>query len=144
MPLTTDLPLPWSLVPLPPDDDGAGRGWLLSLRDEATVLHLAADGTASPVATSDPDGRVPGTTPLGEGGLLGLAVREDAGSTWVYAYQTVGGEGSPSNQVVRMPLTGSPRPRSRSGRRSRCSPGSPRRRGTTAGGSRSGPTTCST
>ena len=51
---------------------------------------------------------MPGTTPLGEGGLLGLALREDAGSTWVYAYQTVGGEGSPSNQVVRMPLTGSP------------------------------------
>ena len=106
--LTTGLPLPWSLVPLPPAEDGAGRGWLLSLRDQATVLHLAVDGTASPVATSAADGRVPGTTPLGEGGLLGLALREDAGSTWVYTYQTVGGQGSPSNQVVRMLLTGSP------------------------------------
>jgi glucose/arabinose dehydrogenase len=107
--VTTGLPLPWSLVPLPSAGDAAPEGgWLLSLRDEARVVHLSIDGTATPVGTTQADGTVPGTTPLGEGGLLGLALRAEAGSTWVYAYQTVGGDGSPSNQVVRMPLTGTP------------------------------------
>ena len=52
---------------------------------------------------------MPGITPLGEGGLLGLALRPDAGgSTWVYAYQTVGGEGSPSTRWCGCRSTGSP------------------------------------
>lgn len=106
--VTTRLPLPWSLVPLPASEADPGPGWLLSLRDEARVVHLAADGSASQVATAQADGRVPGTTPLGEGGLLGLAVRAEGSRTWVYAYQTVGGDGSPTNQVVRMPLSGAP------------------------------------
>ncbi len=104
--VSTGLPLPWSLVPLPSEGAVSGTGWLLSLRDEARVVHLSPEGDASPVATTGPDGTVPGTTPLGEGGLLGLALREDAGSTWLYAYQTVGGQSSPTNQVVRMPLSG--------------------------------------
>ncbi len=101
--VSTGLPLPWSVVPLTPEGTG---GWLVSLRDEARVVHLSPDGEASPVATTDPDGLVPATTPVGEGGLLGLALHEDSGRTWLYAYQTVGGESSPTNQVVRMPLSG--------------------------------------
>jgi glucose/arabinose dehydrogenase len=101
--LAEDLPLPWSLATLPDD-----AGWLLSLRDEATVRHVARDGTVTPVATAQDDGRVPGTDPQGEGGLLGLAVLEEADRTWVYAYQTVSGPQGRANQVVRMPLDGAP------------------------------------
>lgn len=101
--LADGLPLPWSLARLP--DDG---GWLLSLRDDATVRHVARDGAVSPVATTEADGRVPGTDPQGEGGLLGLAVLEQADRTWVYAYQTVTGPDGRANQVVRMPLSGTP------------------------------------
>lgn len=101
--LADGLPLPWSLARLPDD-----AGWLLSLRDDATVRHVARDGSVTPVATTDPDGRVPGTAPQGEGGLLGLAVLPDAGTTWVYAYQMTTGAGGSTNQVVRMPLGGGP------------------------------------
>ena len=51
---------------------------------------------------------MPGTDPQGEGGLLGLAVLEQADRTWVYAYQTVTGPDGRANQVVRMPLSGTP------------------------------------
>lgn len=101
--LADALPLPWSLAPLPDD-----AGWLVSLRDDATVRHVARDGAQTPVATTSADGRVPGTDPAGEGGLLGLAVLEQADRTWVYAYQTVTGPDGRANQVVRMPLTGDP------------------------------------
>lgn len=99
--LADALPLPWSLAPLPDD-----AGWLVSLRDDATVRHVARDGAQTPVATTSADGRVPGTDPSGEGGLLGLAVLEQADRTWVYAYQTVADPDGRANQVVRMPLTG--------------------------------------
>lgn len=99
--LADALPLPWSLAPLPDD-----AGWLVSLRDDATVRHVARDGAQTPVATTSADGRVPGTDPSGEGGLLGLAVLEQTDRTWVYAYQTVTDPDGRANQVVRMPLTG--------------------------------------
>ncbi len=101
--LAEGLPLPWSLAELPDD-----AGWLLSLRDDATVRHVARDGAVSPVATTEAGGRVPGTDPQGEGGLLGLAVLAQAERTWVYAYQTVDGADGRANQVVRMPLSGTP------------------------------------
>ena len=57
------LQVPWGLAFLP---DGSA---LVTLRDEGTVLRVRADG-ATPVRV----GTVPGVQPLGEAGLLGIAV----------------------------------------------------------------------
>ena len=45
---------------------------------------------------------MPGVVPGGEAGLHGLALWEDAGDTWLYAYHGAADD----NRVVRMPLTG--------------------------------------
>lgn len=94
--VTTGLPLPWSIVAAP------GDGWLVSLRDEAQVLHLATSGEAALVPAPGPGGTVPGVVAGGEGGLLGLALRADQ----LYAYTTTQVDGRTENAVVRMTLSG--------------------------------------
>jgi glucose/arabinose dehydrogenase len=93
--VATGLDVPWGLARLP---DGSH---LVSLRDEARVVHIGVDGTVTPVRATGPDGRVPGVHPDGEGGLLGLAVAPGDPAT-VYAYLTAADD----NRVVRMSYHG--------------------------------------
>jgi glucose/arabinose dehydrogenase len=93
--VATGLDVPWGLARLP---DGSH---LVSLRDEARVVHIGVDGTVTPVRATGPDGRVPGVHPDGEGGLLGLAVASGDPAT-VYAYLTAADD----NRVVRMSYHG--------------------------------------
>ena len=86
-----DLAVPWDLLRLP---DGAH---LVSLRDEAKVVHVDGSGRVTPVPATGDDGRVPGVEPGGEGGLLGLALDPDD-QTALYAYFTADDD----NRVVRM------------------------------------------
>lgn len=87
--LLTDLDVPWSAVVLP---DGAV---VLSERDTGRIVRLAPDGSRSVLGT------VPDVDPDGEGGLLGLAVAPDVGSTReLYAYVT----SSADNRVVVLTL----------------------------------------
>jgi glucose/arabinose dehydrogenase len=86
--VATGLAAPWGLAFLP---DGSA---LVSERDSGRILAIE-DGQVSEV------GVVPGVNPTGEGGLLGLAVREGAEfDGYVYAYLTT----SQDNRVVRLPL----------------------------------------
>lgn len=85
----TGLELPWSMVE-------AGGETLISQRDSGAVLALAADGSTREVGT------VPDVLHGGEGGLLGLAVLDDDGETWVYAFHTY----ADGNRIVRMPYDG--------------------------------------
>ncbi|GAA2818525.1 PQQ-dependent sugar dehydrogenase [Streptomyces showdoensis] len=81
--LAQDLRSPWGLAELP------GGDLLVSSRDERTVTRIdAGTGRKTPL------GEVPGVVPGGEGGLLGLAVRDG----WVYAYLT----SATDNRIVRM------------------------------------------
>lgn len=98
-PVATGLPLPWSVV------DAPGGGWLVSLRDEAKVEHVATSGSTALVAAPGQGGAVPGVVPGGEGGLLGLALLDDQ----LFAYTTTQVEGRTENAVVRMTLTGQAR-----------------------------------
>ncbi|MFF7811516.1 PQQ-dependent sugar dehydrogenase [Streptomyces sp. NPDC007945] len=81
--LTEGLRSPWGLAALP------GGDLLVSSRDERTVTRV--DGRSG---ERTPLGEVPGVVPGGEGGLMGLAVREG----WVYAYLTAEAD----NRIVRM------------------------------------------
>ncbi|MER6475455.1 PQQ-dependent sugar dehydrogenase [Streptomyces filamentosus] len=81
--LTEGLRSPWGLAALP------GGDLLVSSRDERTVTRV--DGRSG---ARTPLGEVPGVVPGGEGGLLGLAVRDG----WVYAYLTAASD----NRIVRM------------------------------------------
>ncbi|MER8234398.1 PQQ-dependent sugar dehydrogenase [Streptomyces sp. NPDC094049] len=81
--LTGDLKSPWGLARLPDGD------LLVSSRDERTVTRV--DGRTG---AKSPLGEVPGVVPGGEGGLLGLAVKD----AWVYAYFTAESD----NRIVRM------------------------------------------
>ncbi|WP_370415027.1 sorbosone dehydrogenase family protein [Streptomyces fradiae] len=81
--LTEGLKSPWGLAELP------GGDLLVSSRDERTVTRI--DGRTG---RQTPVGEVPGVVPGGEGGLLGLAVRDG----WVYAYLTAESD----NRIVRM------------------------------------------
>ncbi len=88
--ITSGLRVPWGLAFLP---DGSA---LVSEREPARIHRVTAAGSRSLVAT------VPGVSPQGEGGLLGLAVSGSYGSdSWVYAYYT----SSSDNRVVRFRLT---------------------------------------
>ncbi|WP_350352252.1 PQQ-dependent sugar dehydrogenase [Microbacterium sp. A8/3-1] len=80
-----DLDVPWSIAF---HDDVA----LISERDSARILELAADGSAREV------GVIEGVAPRGEGGLLGIAVLDD----YLYAYFT----GPEDNRIERFELTG--------------------------------------
>jgi len=88
------LQAPWSILRLP---DG---GVLVSERDTANIVEVLGDGSLRVAAT------VPGVSPGGEGGLLGLAFRPTDGDdpAFVYAYFTAASD----NRIVRMPLTGAP------------------------------------
>ncbi|MEU5220796.1 PQQ-dependent sugar dehydrogenase [Streptomyces sp. NPDC020807] len=81
--LTEGLVSPWGLARLPDGD------LLVSSRDERTVTRI--DGRSGAKTSL---GEVPGVVQGGEGGLLGLAVRDD----WVYAYLTAAFD----NRIVRM------------------------------------------
>ncbi|MFJ4220319.1 PQQ-dependent sugar dehydrogenase [Curtobacterium luteum] len=86
--VVTGLDAPWSVVRT---SDGATA--LVSERDSARVLELAADGSTRTVGT------VPGVTPGGEGGLLGLALHDGG----LYVYSTA----ADGNRIQRFELTGS-------------------------------------
>ncbi|MFF0436994.1 PQQ-dependent sugar dehydrogenase [Streptomyces sp. NPDC004327] len=87
--LTRDLKSPWGLVELP------GGDLLVSSRDERTITRVdARTGRKTSL------GQVPGVVPGGEGGLLGLALRDGR----VYAYLT----SATDNRIVRMRYGGGP------------------------------------
>ncbi len=81
--LTEGLRSPWGLAALPDGD------LLVSSRDDRTVTRV--DGRSGAKTSL---GEVPGVVPGGEGGLMGLAVRDG----WVYAYLTAASD----NRIVRM------------------------------------------
>ncbi|WP_309505088.1 PQQ-dependent sugar dehydrogenase [Streptomyces sp. KM273126] len=82
------LKSPWGLAPLP---EG---GLLVSSRDEGTIT-LVDEKTGKKTEL----GEVPGVSPGGEGGLLGLAISPDyASDHMIYAYFT----SESDNRVVRM------------------------------------------
>ncbi|MFE1383730.1 PQQ-dependent sugar dehydrogenase [Streptomyces sp. NPDC058740] len=87
--LTQGLRSPWGLAELP------GGDLLVSSRDERTVTRIdARTGRKTPL------GEVPGVVPGGEGGLLGIAVRDGR----LYAYLT----SATDNRIVRMRYGGGP------------------------------------
>lgn len=82
------LNTPWGLAPLPDGD------LLVSSRDEATITRV--DGQTGKKTEL---GEVPGVSPAGEGGLMGLALSPDhASDHMIYAYFTSASD----NRVVRM------------------------------------------
>ncbi|MEU3249401.1 PQQ-dependent sugar dehydrogenase [Streptomyces sp. NPDC006997] len=82
------LDSPWGLAVLPDDD------LLVSSRDEATITRVDTETGKKTVL-----GEVPGVSPAGEGGLMGLALSPDyASDHMVYAYFTSASD----NRVVRM------------------------------------------
>lgn len=85
------LTTPWGIARLP---DGSH---LVSLRDEARVVRITADGTRTDVPGTGDGGRVAGVVPGGEGGLLGLAL-DPARPDVLYAYLT----SADDNRVVAM------------------------------------------
>lgn len=85
--LVTGLDAPWSVV-----RTGDGPEALISERDSAKVLELAADGSTREVGTVD------GVRSGGEGGLLGLALHD--GDLYVYSTAADG------NRIQRFELTG--------------------------------------
>ncbi|MDI6101551.1 PQQ-dependent sugar dehydrogenase [Actinoplanes sp. NEAU-A12] len=84
--VATGLTVPWGLAFQP---DGSA---LVAERNSARVLRVTRGSEPREVY------RVPGVAAGGEGGLLGLAVRDD----WVYAYFTAAGD----NRIVRFKLSG--------------------------------------
>ena len=88
--VTEDLTSPWGLVSV------SGDRHLISERDSGTVWLLEADQSRTSL------GVVPEVRAEGEGGLLGLAVPPDSGSSSegvLYAYLTT----DVDNRVVRLP-----------------------------------------
>ncbi|GGV74224.1 oxidoreductase [Streptomyces griseoloalbus] len=86
--VATGLSTPWGLAPLP------GGDLLVSSRDEATITRVdAKTGEKTEL------GEVPGVSPSGEGGLLGIALSpEYASDHMIYAYFTSASD----NRVVRL------------------------------------------
>jgi glucose/arabinose dehydrogenase len=96
--IATGLEIPWAVAFLP---DGAAlvteraSGRILRVRPPAVDLTGSTEGTE--VA------RIGDVAPVGEGGLLGIAVSpEYATDQWVYVYYT----GAADNRVVRLHLDG--------------------------------------
>jgi glucose/arabinose dehydrogenase len=83
--LASGLQIPWSIAYY-------GSTPLVSERGTARILAVASNGTLSSIAT------ISGVSGSGEGGLLGIAVRDN----FLYAYFTAGSE----NRIQRYPLTG--------------------------------------
>lgn len=95
--VATGLSVPWSVAVLP---DGSA---LVTLRDEARLVRVGADGSVTPVVATGPSGTVPGVRPSGEGGLLGVTLSPAfAQDRLVYLYLTAG----PENRIVRARLDG--------------------------------------
>ncbi|WP_437047733.1 PQQ-dependent sugar dehydrogenase [Streptomyces sp. enrichment culture] len=86
--LATGLRSPWGLAPLPDGD------LLVSSRDTGTITRVdARSGEKTEL------GEVPGVSPAGEGGLLGIALSPGyASDHMVYAYFTSASD----NRIVRM------------------------------------------
>lgn len=84
--LATALQIPWSIA-------FYGSTPLISERGTARILAVGTSGALTTVAT------IAGVSGSGEGGLLGIAVRDN----FLYAYFTAGAE----NRIERYPLTGS-------------------------------------
>ncbi|MFD3751170.1 PQQ-dependent sugar dehydrogenase [Streptomyces cyaneofuscatus] len=86
--LTEELKSPWGLTALP------GGDLLVASRDEGTIHRIDGESGKQTLL-----GSVPGVSPAGEGGLLGLAVPSTfAADGWVYAYVTT----TSDNRIVRM------------------------------------------
>ncbi|MEW2065670.1 PQQ-dependent sugar dehydrogenase [Streptomyces sp. NPDC007346] len=86
--LTEGLKSPWGLAALP------GGDLLVASRDEGTIHRIDGESGKQTLL-----GSVPGVSPAGEGGLLGLAVPSTFGTDgWVYAYFTTASD----NRIVRM------------------------------------------
>lgn len=86
--LTEGLKSPWGLAALPDGD------LLVSSRDEGTITRVDAEGGKKSVI-----GTVPGVSPAGEGGLLGIALSPSyASDHLVYAYFTTESD----NRIARM------------------------------------------
>ncbi|MFI5720361.1 PQQ-dependent sugar dehydrogenase [Nocardia sp. NPDC051750] len=85
--ITTDLAAPWSVA-------FHGQTPLVSERDSGRILELDTAGTPREA------GVIAGVAASGEGGLLGIAVRDGS----LYAYYTAGSE----NRIERFRLTGEP------------------------------------
>jgi glucose/arabinose dehydrogenase len=86
--LTDGLRSPWGLAALPDGD------LLVSSRDEGTVTRVDVESGKKTTI-----GSVPGSSPAGEGGLLGIAVSPTFGSDHlVYAYFTTESD----NRIARM------------------------------------------
>jgi glucose/arabinose dehydrogenase len=86
--LATGLSVPWAIAFLPDGDA------LVTERDTARLLRVTPAGKVSPV------GKVPGVSPAGEGGLLGVAVSPTfARDHWVFLYYSAASE----NRIVRFP-----------------------------------------
>jgi len=83
--LATGLQIPWSIA-------FYGSTPLVSERGTARIQAVGANGALTTVAT------IAGVSGSGEGGLLGIAVRDN----FLYAYFTAGAE----NRIERYPLTG--------------------------------------
>jgi glucose/arabinose dehydrogenase len=82
------LNTPWGLAPLPDGD------LLVSSRDEATITRVDGD-----TGKKTELGEVPGVSPAGEGGLMGLALSPDyASDHMIYAYFTSASD----NRIVRV------------------------------------------
>lgn len=85
--IATGLEAPWSIA-------FHGETPLVSERDSGRILEVSDDGELREV------GMIPGVAPAGEGGLLGIAVRD----SHLYAYATT----ERDNRIVRLALTGHP------------------------------------
>ncbi|MBZ9642098.1 sorbosone dehydrogenase family protein [Streptomyces sp. PSKA30] len=86
--VTEDLDSPWGLAPLPDGD------LLVSSRDGGTITRVDTE-----TGRKTELGEVPGVSPAGEGGLMGLALSPDyASDHMVYAYFTSASD----NRIVRM------------------------------------------
>jgi glucose/arabinose dehydrogenase len=86
--LTQNLKTPWGVAALPDGD------LLIASRDEGTISRVDAESGKQTVI-----GSVPGVSPGGEGGLLGLAVSPSfASDHQVYAYFTTESD----NRIARM------------------------------------------
>jgi glucose/arabinose dehydrogenase len=89
--LATGLSVPWAIAFLP------GGDALVTERDTARLRRVTPAGKVSTV------GKVPGVSPAGEGGLLGVAVSPAfATDHWVFLYYSAESE----NRIVRFPYTG--------------------------------------
>ncbi|MDN0199607.1 PQQ-dependent sugar dehydrogenase [Streptomyces sp. S.PNR 29] len=86
--VATGLNSPWGLAPLPEGD------LLVASRDDGTITRVDAESGRKTEL-----GEVPGVSPAGEGGLLGIALSPDyASDHMVYAYFTSASD----NRIVRM------------------------------------------